>query len=76
MRILQSSTFFALPIAIAKQSGYNATIVSNQVVQMNSTTQIIPEADFASVTRYYEKKKERDDVVGSAMCFFDGGLQV
>ena len=43
---------------------------------MNSTTQIIPEADFASVTRYYEKKKERDDVVGGAMCFFDGGLQV
>lgn len=76
VRMYQSSTFLDMAIAIGKQSRYNATIISNQVFQMNSTTQIIPEAGFASVTRHCENEKERDDVVGSAMCFFGGGLQV
>ncbi len=67
MSILQNLTFFIRTLEIGWQSGYNATIVSNQVFQMTSTTQIIPEACFASATRYYDT--ERDDTVG-ALCVF------
>ena len=59
------------------QSGYNEFISSNYLFkrfQMNSTAQIIPEADFASVTRLYDKG--RDDAIGSAMCFFSGSLRL
>lgn len=70
---LQNSIFSDMPLAIGRETSYNADTISNQTFQISSKVQMIPEAYSASVTRC-DDRKEGDGVFGDAMCIFDGGL--